>query len=83
MRLDQPPRRGLGQAARHAGTDGLAEADGQASTLDDLAAVVLVADCLPVALIGQGGVAMLHAGWRWLAAGVKLEEGVRALAEIG
>jgi copper oxidase (laccase) domain-containing protein len=43
---------------------------------------VLVADCLPVALVGQGAVAMLHAGWRGLAAGV-LEEGVRAVRELG
>ena len=77
----RPPEPGRRRAARGA-LPGLADADGQASTLDDLAAVVLVADCLPVALIGQGGVAMLHAGWRGLAAGV-LAEGVRALAEMG
>ena len=41
-----------------------------------------VADCLPVALAGEGGVAMLHAGWRGLAGGV-LEEGVAALRELG
>ena len=44
--------------------------------------MVLTADCLPVALGGEGAVAMLHAGWRGLAAGV-LEEGVRALRELG
>jgi YfiH family protein len=34
------------------------------------AALVFVADCLPVALSGPGGVAMLHCGWRGLAAGI-------------
>ena len=47
-----------------------------------LAAMVLTADCIPVALGAQGAVAALHAGWRGLAAGV-LEEGVRALREVG
>ena len=44
--------------------------------------MVLAADCLPVALGGEGAVAMVHAGWRGLAAGV-LEEGVLALRELG
>jgi polyphenol oxidase len=34
------------------------------------AALVFVADCLPVALAGPGGVAILHCGWRGLAAGI-------------
>ncbi len=44
--------------------------------------MVLAADCLPVALGRDGAVAMLHAGWRGLAAGV-LEEGVSALRALG
>jgi polyphenol oxidase len=57
--------------------------------------MVLTADCLPVALgrerdrgagpragADHGAVAMLHAGWRGLAAGV-LEEGVRAMRAPG
>src|SRR4029077_2690046 len=32
--------------------------------------LVFTADCLPVALSGSGGVAMLHCGWRGLAAGI-------------
>jgi YfiH family protein len=60
----------------------LEEADGQATARDDVAVMVQVADCLPVAIAGEGGVAMIHAGWRGLAAGV-LEEGVRALRELG
>jgi hypothetical protein len=58
------------------------EADGQATALSDLGALVLTADCLPVALGATDAVAMVHAGWRGLAAGV-LEEGVRAVRELG
>jgi polyphenol oxidase len=58
------------------------DADGHATALAGVGAMVLSADCLPVALGGQGAVTMLHAGWRGLAAGV-LEEGVRALRELG
>jgi polyphenol oxidase len=56
-------------------------ADGQATALRGVAAMVLSADCLPVALGSEGAVAMVHAGWRGLAAGV-LEQGVRAVLEL-
>jgi polyphenol oxidase len=55
------------------------DADGHATALAGVGMTVLAADCLPVALAREGAVAMLHAGWRGLAAGV-LEQGVRALA---
>jgi YfiH family protein len=63
------------------------DADGHATALAGVGAMVLTADCLPVALGAEtagGGavVAMAHAGWRGLAAGV-LEEAVRALRELG
>jgi YfiH family protein len=58
------------------------QADGQATAQHGLGALVLTADCLPVALSTGGAVAMVHAGWRGLAAGV-LEEGVRAIRELG
>ncbi len=58
------------------------EADGQATALPGVAPMVLVADCLPIALAGRGAVAMLHAGWRGLAAGI-VDEGVRAVRELG
>jgi YfiH family protein len=32
--------------------------------------LVYTADCLPVAVAGPGGVAMLHCGWRGMAAGI-------------
>jgi YfiH family protein len=59
-----------------------APADGQATSAHGVAPVVLVADCLPVALAADGAVAMVHAGWRGLAGGV-LEAGVAALCELG
>jgi YfiH family protein len=46
------------------------EADGHVVTAPGIAALVFAADCLPVALRGPGGVAMLHCGWRGLAAGI-------------
>lgn len=60
----------------------LPEADGQASTQPGVGLMVMVADCLPIALAGHGAAAMLHAGWRGLAGGI-VEEGVRALRELG
>lgn len=58
------------------------EADGHATALPGVGVMVLVADCLPVILASDGAVAALHTGWRGLADGV-LEEGVRALREVG
>jgi len=46
------------------------EVDGHIATEPGLAPLVFTADCLPVALAGPGGVAMLHCGWRGLAAGI-------------
>jgi polyphenol oxidase len=48
----------------------LEEVDGHVVREAGLAPLVLTADCLPVALAGPGGVAMLHCGWRGLAAGI-------------
>jgi len=58
------------------------EADGHATAARGVGVLVLTADCLPVALGTDGALAMVHAGWRGLAAGV-LEEGVCALRELG
>jgi polyphenol oxidase len=52
--------------------------DGQATARAGLAPLVMVADCLPVALAGARGVAMIHCGWRGMAAGI-VERGVRAV----
>lgn len=40
--------------------------------------LVYTADCLPVAVAGPGGVAILHCGWRGLAAGI-IARGVEAV----
>lgn len=56
----------------------LPDADGQLTARADQAVTVMVADCLPVAIAGRHGVAMLHAGWRGLAGGI-LARGVAAL----
>jgi YfiH family protein len=46
------------------------EVDAQATSNPELTPLVMVADCLPVAMIGPGGVAMVHCGWRGLAGDV-------------
>jgi hypothetical protein len=65
-------------------TEGLmlgAPADGHATTTDGVLLAVSVADCVPVYLVAPGAraIALLHAGWRGVAAGV-LEAGLAALA---
>lgn len=52
--------------------------DGQATASPMLTPMVQVADCLPVALAGTGGVAMIHCGWRGLAAGI-VDRGAEAV----
>lgn len=44
--------------------------DVQITANENLTPLVQVADCLPVAMAGEGGVAAVHAGWRGLAAGI-------------
>jgi len=54
------------------------EADGHVITAPSIAGLVYTADCLPVAVAGPGGVAMLHCGWRGLSAGI-VRRGVEAV----
>ncbi len=49
------------------------EVDAHATAEPELTPLVMVADCLPIALAGPGGVAMAHCGWRGLAAGLAAE----------
>lgn len=65
---------------RHPREDGVVEADGHVVTEPGLAPLVFTADCLPVALHGPEGLAMVHAGWRGLAGGIlgKAAEAVEA-----
>jgi YfiH family protein len=65
---------------------GLPDADGHATDRPRLAPLVFVADCLPVALAGEEGVAMIHCGWRGMAAGIVghgVEEVAATAAAIG
>jgi polyphenol oxidase len=55
------------------------ERDGHITSEPDLAALVFVADCLPVALAGEHGAAVLHCGWRGMAGGI-VERGVEAVS---
>jgi len=48
----------------------LEKVDAHVTARDDLALLVLVADCLPVALAGGDRVGMVHCGWRGLADGI-------------
>lgn len=59
-------------------------ADGAWTAQRGVVCAILTADCLPVFLCDRAGtkVALLHAGWRGLAAGV-IESGVRALGSPG
>jgi YfiH family protein len=62
--------------------DAVADADGQVTAHPGVAAIALVADCLPIALVAPEGVGMIHAGWRGLAGGV-IANGVARLRQLG
>ena len=63
---DRPPDGG-GSAVPGAALD---RVDAHATELLGIGLLVLAADCLPVALAAPGRVAMVHCGWRGLAAGI-------------
>src|SRR3954452_17402795 len=58
----------------------LERVDGHATSVPGLGLLVIVADCLPIALIAPGRAAMLHCGWRGLAGGL-VQRGVAAFDE--
>jgi YfiH family protein len=58
----------------------LPRVDGHATTVPGVGLLVLVADCLPVALAARKRIAMLHCGWRGLAAGI-VERALDGFAE--
>jgi hypothetical protein len=66
LEWDGPPQNG---GFAHVGAD-LPKVDGHTTTAKNVPLLVLVADCLPVALVSEGRAAMLHCGWRGLAAGI-------------
>lgn len=62
----------------------LAEAaDGHATRADGVLLTVTVADCIPISLVDptRRALALLHGGWRGVAAGI-IEEGVATLHEL-
>jgi copper oxidase (laccase) domain-containing protein len=61
---------------------GVVTADGLVTTARETAVAVHVADCLPIAIAGAGGVVVVHGGWRGLAGGV-IAGGVKALRDLG
>jgi YfiH family protein len=54
------------------------EVDAHTTSNAGLTPLVMVADCLPVAMVGSGGVVMAHCGWRGLAGGI-VGEAARAI----
>jgi polyphenol oxidase len=65
-------------AFHHTPTTRTPEVDGHVIHHPGPIGLVYSADCLPVAVGGQGGVAILHCGWRGLAAGI-IARGVAAV----
>lgn len=61
---------GCGVLVDPPGTGTGAEADAVVVHRPGRPAAVLVADCVPIALVGDGVAAAVHAGWRGLCAGV-------------
>lgn len=65
------------QSGQHAG----AVADGLVTTSADCPIAVTTADCAPVVLIAERGIAVVHAGWRGLVAGIVEKAGAQ-LCEV-
>ena len=59
----------------------LGEADGLFTAAPGPVLAILAADCAPVALWGERGVAIVHAGWRGLVAGV-VAAGVERVGDV-
>lgn len=58
------------------------EADALVTFEEGLPLAVAVADCVPVALVGERGVGMVHSGWRGTLSGIA-GKAVRELGEAG
>ncbi len=68
--------------ARTPGEHAGADADAVVTDVLGCTVVVRTADCAPVVILGHRSVAVVHAGWRGLVAGV-VEGAVAALRELG
>ena len=60
----------------------LERVDGQVTAAAHLTPLVLVADCVPLALSTRGAVAAVHCGWRGVAAGI-VPRAVETVAALG
>jgi YfiH family protein len=67
---------------RASGAGFAGEADALLTSEEDLCLAVAVADCAPVALVGESGVGMVHSGWRGTLSGVA-GKAVRMMGEAG
>lgn len=61
---------------------GAGDGDGLLTGTHDLALLVATADCVPVIIEGESTTAVVHAGWRGMAAGV-IAEGVAEMGAAG
>ena len=68
----------VGNAGEMAGE----EADGLITTATDCPVAVTTADCAPVVLVAEQGLAVLHVGWRGLMAGI-VEQAGETLRRLG
>ena len=59
------------------------DADGLLTSTEGVGVVVWTADCVPVALVGRRAVAMVHAGWRGVAAGIAADAVRRLVHDTG
>ena len=71
---------GLVVTVEEAGSAG--PADGLITERAGLPLTIATADCMPIIVEGDRSVAILHAGWRGLAAGI-VAEGVEAMRRLG
>ena len=60
----------------------LERVDAQVTTSAGVTPLVLVADCIPLALAAPGAVAAVHCGWRGVAAGI-VQRAIDKVAELG
>lgn len=72
-----------GSTVRRADRPGdVGDADAIVTAVEGLPLVVATADCVPVVLEGDGGIAVAHAGWRGVAAGI-VPAVIAAMVESG
>lgn len=58
------------------------DADGHTTSTGGIALAVITADCLPVAIVGEEGLGLVHCGWRGLDAGLPKKTAERVAGEV-